>query len=308
MILSVSRRTDIPAFYSKWFFNRIKEGFVLVRNPFNTKQVGKINLNPEIVDCIAFWTKDPGKMLDRLDEIREYNYYFQFTLNPYDRTLEKNVPGKEYLIDTFIKLSLKIGRDRVIWRYDPIVLTDRFTKEYHCKCFEYLAEKLGPYTDKCVISFLDLYRKTERNLRSINVLPIGKNDMFQLAEKFSKIAFRYDLTVETCSEDIDLSRFNISHGRCIDDKLISHIVGQKLSVEKDPNQRKACGCVKSIDIGAYNSCGHNCLYCYANSSGDIVERSLSMHDENSPLLVGRLCGDEKIIDRDVKSYKTGFYF
>lgn len=305
MILSVSRRTDIPAFYSEWFFNRIKAGFVLVKNPFNAEQISRISLSPEIIDCIVFWTKNPRKMLKKLDEIKEYNYYFQFTLNSYDKTLERNVPAKRYLIDTFIKLSTKIGKDKIIWRYDPIILTDKFTREYHYKWFEYLAKRLSPYTKKCVISFLDLYKKTERNLSNINILPIKENDMFELAERFSKIAFKYKLTLETCSEKIDLSQFNIAHGKCIDDKLISHIAGQKLSIDKDPNQRRVCGCVKSIDIGAYNTCDHNCLYCYANFNRNVVEKNLLKHDRKSPLLFGKLDGDEKIVDRKMKSYRKG---
>ena len=303
MILSVSRRTDIPAFYSDWFFNRIKEEFVLVKNPFNSKQVSKVELSPKVIDCIVFWTKNPKKMMRRLDEIKEYNYYFQFTLNSYDKTLETNVPEKKYLINTFIELSKRIGKDRVIWRYDPIILTDKFTKDYHYKWFEYLAKRLCPYTNKCVISFLDLYRKTERNLKEINILPIDKDGMFELAEKFSKIASKYNVTIETCSEEIDLSKFNINHGKCIDDRLISKIVGEKLSIDKDPNQREVCGCVKSIDIGAYNTCKHGCLYCYANFNRDTAEKNLLKHNKKSPMLIGELCGDEKITDRKMKSYR-----
>lgn len=305
MILSASRRTDIPAFYSEWFFNRIKEGFVLVRNPFNTKQISKINLSPEVIDCIVFWTKNPKKMIKRLEEIKEYNYYFQFTLNSYDKTLEKNVPEKKYLINTFIELSKKVSKNRVIWRYDPIILTDKFTKEYHYKWFEYLVKRLSPYTNKCVISFLDLYKKTERNLKEINILPLNKDDMFDFAKEFSKIASKYNLIIETCSEEIELSKFNINHGKCIDDTLISDIIGERLFIDKDPTQREVCGCVKSIDIGAYNTCNHNCLYCYANFNREIVEKNLLKHNKKSPLLFGELDGDEKITDRKMKSYRGG---
>ncbi|AVP65199.1 DUF1848 domain-containing protein [Clostridium sporogenes] len=305
MILSVSRRTDIPAFYSEWFFNRVKEGFALVRNPFNTKQISRINLSPKVIDCIVFWTKNPKKMIKRLDEIKEYNYYFQFTLNSYDKTLEKNLPKKKYLINTFIELSQKIGKDKVIWRYDPIILTDKFTKEYHYKWFEYLAKTLSPYTNKCIISFLDLYKKTEHNLKKINVLPLNKDDMIGLADKFSKIASKYNLIIETCSEEIELSKVNINHGKCIDDTLISHIIGEKLYIDKDPNQRKICGCVKSIDIGAYNTCNHDCLYCYANFNREMVEKNMLKYSPKSPLLFGNLYGDEQIIDRKIKSYRVG---
>ncbi len=305
MILSVSRRTDIPAFYSPWFFNRIKEGFVLVRNPFNTKQVSKIDLSPEVIDCIVFWTKNPKRMMRRLNELEKYNYYFQFTLNSYDKTLEKNVPEKKYLINTFIELSNKIGKNKVIWRYDPIILTDKFTKEYHYKWFEYLAKRLSPYTDKCVISFLDLYKKTERNLKEINILPINQEDMLHIAEEFSKIASKYGLVIETCSEEVELSKFNINHGKCIDDKLISSIVGKKLSIDKDPTQRETCGCVKSIDIGAYNTCNHNCLYCYANFNKDMVKKNSLKHNKKSPLLFGELEEDEKVTNRKMESYREG---
>ncbi|OBR89705.1 hypothetical protein CLRAG_39670 [Clostridium ragsdalei P11] len=303
MILSVSRRTDIPAFYSDWFFNRIKEGFVLVKNPFNSNQVSKVELSTKVIDCIVFWTKNPKKMMKRLEEIKEYNYCFQFTLNSYDKTLETNIPEKKYLINTFIELSKRIGKDRVIWRYDPIILTDKFTKNYHYKWFEYLAKRLCPYTNKCVISFLDLYRKTERNLKEINILPIDKDDMFELAGKFSKIASKYNVTIETCSEEVDLSKFNIKHGKCIDSRLISKIAKEKMSIDKDPNQRKVCGCVKSIDIGAYNTCNHGCLYCYANFNRNAVEKNLLKHNKKFPLLIGELCGDEKIVDRKMKSYR-----
>ncbi|NMM61669.1 DUF1848 domain-containing protein [Clostridium sp. P21] len=305
MILSASRRTDIPAFYSEWFFNRIREGFVLVRNPFNTKQISKISLSPEVVDCIVFWTKNPKRMIKKLEEVKKYNYYFQFTLNSYDKTLEKNVPEKKYLINTFIKLSQKIGKDKVIWRYDPIILTDKFTKEYHYRWFEYLVKRLSPYTNKCVISFLDLYKKTERNLKSINILPLNKDDMFDFARKFSKIASEYNLIIETCSEEVELSKFNINHGRCIDDKLVSDIIDEKLFIDKDSTQREVCGCVKSIDIGAYNTCNHNCLYCYANFSRECVEKNLLKHNKKSPLLFGDLNGDEKITDRKMKTYRRG---
>ena len=164
MILSVSRRTDIPAFYSDWFFNRIREGFVYVRNPMNIHKISKIKLSPDVIDCIVFWSKNPCPMLSRLDELQPYMYYFQFTINPYDMKLEQNVPTKNGIIETFRVLSDKIGPERVIWRYDPIILTDSISMNYHVKYFEELAKRLQGYTYTCVISFLDLYKKTERNI------------------------------------------------------------------------------------------------------------------------------------------------
>lgn len=302
MILSVSRRTDIPAFYSDWFFKRLKEGCLLVRNPMNIYQVSRINLSPEVIDCIVFWTKDPTPMMDRLDLLKDYHYYFQFTLNSYDQTVEKNVPKKKDLIKTFIKLSETIGAHRVIWRYDPILLTDKYNKEYHYKYFDYIANKLKNYTPKCVISFLDLYSKTEKNLKSVQLLPISQDDMEEIASNLAAIAKRHNIKIETCSEIINLFRLGIEHGKCIDDKLISEIIGIPLAIEKDKNQRESCGCVSSIDIGAYNTCKHNCLYCYANFSKPTVDKNCLEHDKNSPLLIGQIGPKDKITDREMKSF------
>lgn len=302
MILSVSRRTDITAFYGKWFYKRIEDGYVLVRNPMNAKQVSRILLNPELIDCIVFWTKNPKEFMKDLDKLKDYNYYFQFTLNPYDSTIEVNVPDKETIINTFTELSRIIGSSRVIWRYDPILLTPRFNKEYHFRSFERLAQILHPYTQRCVISFLDMYYKTERNMKSLGIIPFCEEDMMEIAQNFSETAKKYGLIIETCSEKADFSKFGISHGKCIDNRLISKIIGRKISVDKDPNQRDACGCVKSIDIGMYNTCLHNCLYCYANFSKSTVTKNYLQHDPDSPLLYGSLSGDEIIRDREVKSY------
>lgn len=159
MILSVSRRTDIPAFYSDWFFNRLHEGFVDVRNPMNIHQISRIKITPDVVDCIVFWTKNPYNMLARLYELKKYNYYFQFTINPYGKDIEANVPVKTEIIDTFRRLSLLIGRNRVIWRFDPILITDEINVIYHIKYFEELAKRLENLTTRCVISFVDLYKK-----------------------------------------------------------------------------------------------------------------------------------------------------
>ncbi len=302
MILSASRRTDIPAFYSEWFFNRIREGYLLVRNPMNIHQVSRINLSPKLVDCIVFWTKNPKPMLKRLDELKTYKYYFQFTLNSYDKTIEPNVPLKKDLIETFIKMSNLVGKERVIWRYDPILLTNVFTKEYHYKWFEKLAQNLSPYTNKCVISFVDLYKKTERNLKGIELLPLTNSDMKEMAINLAAISSSYGFSIETCSEALSLENCNIAHGKCIDDRLIFNIVGTPLTLQKDPHQREICGCVKSIDIGAYNTCKHECFYCYANFSKDTVIKNISQHNSKAPLLFGELGENDKVTDRDMKSY------
>jgi len=297
MIISASRRTDTPAFYSEWFLNRIREGYLMVRNPMNIHQVSKISLSPENVDCIVFWTKNPKPMLDKLSELNNYKYYFQFTLTSYDKSIEPNVPEKKYLINTFRELSNLIGKEKVIWRYDPILTTDKFNVDYHIKWFEVLAKKLSGYTQRCVISFIDLYKKTERNLKGINLVPISIETMHEIACNFSLIASRYNISIETCSEDIDFSKYNIKHGKCIDDELISRITGKRLISRKDPNQRSACGCIKAIDIGAYDTCKHNCIYCYANINRDVVMKNTQLHNVKSPLLYGQLNEKDKIYER-----------
>jgi len=303
LILSVSRRTDIPAFYSDWFFNRLKEGYVLVRNPMNYQQVSKIILTPSLIDCIVFWTKDPTNMLVKLDFLTNYKYYFQITINAYDKIIERNVPSIDEVIEAFKGLSLKIGKEKVIWRYDPIIFTNEMDIEYHCKYFDLIASQLEGSTKRCIISFVDLYKKSERNLKNINTVSFDNKKMLEAAKRLSEIAFKHNIKIETCSELIDLSIVGIEPAKCIDDLLISKIIGQSLRINKDKNQRDVCGCVKSIDIGAYNTCKHGCLYCYANYSDIAVENNILKHDPRSPMLIGNIEPDDKITERKMESYR-----
>lgn len=301
MILSVSRRTDIPSFYTEWFFNRLKAGYVLVRNPMNYHQVSKVILTPEMIDCIVFWTKNPSPMLDKLDLLTEYSYYFQITVTPYNEEIETNVPSTPAVVDAFKKLSETIGKERAIWRYDPIILTTELDIEYHCRHFDRLASDLYGYTDRCVISFFDRYKKTERNMKTIPVMPIDYQEMLEIGGRFSSIADKYGLTVETCSELIDLSSAGIKHGSCIDERIVERIIGQELRIGKDKYQRDGCGCAASVDIGAYNTCQHGCLYCYANFSDKAVKSNLLIHEPNSPMLIGNLELGDKVTERKLKS-------
>lgn len=302
MILSVSRRTDIPAFYSEWFFNRIKDGYVCVRNPMNIHQISKIALTPNLIDCIVFWSKNPYPMLSRLDELKDYMYYFQFTINPYDTVLEQQVPGKKHVIETFKRLSDLISPDRVIWRYDPIILTDTISVDYHIKYFEELAKRLHTYTKTCVISFLDLYKKTEKNLRGTYSREPNVDEMMNIAAHISMIASHYGIRIQSCAEKIELESVGVTHGHCIDSVLIEDLLGVKLVVSKDKNQRPECGCVQSIDIGEYNTCCHNCKYCYANFNKEKVVERYVKHNPNSPLLIGEIESDDKVSERKIFSF------
>lgn len=302
MILSVSRRTDIPAFYTDWFFNRLEEGYVLVRNPMNYYQVSKIQLTPNLIDCIVFWTKDPTNMLHRLNELKNYRYYFQITITGYDNTIERNVRAKEEVIEAFKTLSQTLGKNRVIWRYDPIIISPSIDLEFHKKNFTELVTTLSGYTERCIISFVDMYSKTERNMKHVEAKTIMAEDMRAIGKELSAIGSTHGLNIETCSEQVDLSSVGIEHAKCIDDRLISEIIGHKLNIDKDKNQRDICGCVSSIDIGAYNTCQHGCSYCYANFSEVAVKNNITNHNINSPFLIGHSEPDDKITDRKMQSY------
>lgn len=308
MILSVSRRTDIPAFYSEWFFNRLRDGFIDVRNPMNIHQVSRVKITPDVIDCIVFWTKNPKAMLARLDELKGYNYYFQFTLNPYDKRIESSVPKKNEIILAFKELSSKIGNNRVIWRYDPILITDVIDVNYHIQYFEELAKRLTGFTNRCVISFVDLYKKTSANTRHLNLREPNEDEIFAIAKAFSKIANNFGLEIVTCAENIDLQKFGIEHGHCIDQALIEDICGCSIDTRKDKNQRKECGCIESIDIGAYNTCCHGCAYCYANFNDDKVRLQSSRHIKTSSLLTGELQNDDIVKERKVSSLKSDGLF
>ena len=302
MIISASRRTDIPTYYSEWFFNRIREGFVYVRNPMNIHQISKISLLPEVVDGIVFWTKNPIPMIDKLSKLERYVYYFQFTLNSYGKDIEPNVPSKkEVIVPAFQKLSELIGKDRVIWRYDPILINDKYTLDYHIRYFESLAIKLSGYTEKCTISFIDFYKNTKRNTAPLNIQAPTDEQIEILMSEFSRIAKDNGILIDTCSERIDLEKFGITHTHCIDRARFERLGNCTLKVEKDKNQREECGCVASIDIGAYNTCKNGCVYCYANYSQKIVYNNCQSHDPKSPLLFGSVGQNDVIKQREIRS-------
>ncbi len=305
MILSVSRRSDIPSFYSQWFFNRLDEGYLYTRNPMNYNQIRKINLSKDVIDGIVFWTKNPIPMLSNLDKIKDIPYYFQFTLNAYGKDVEPNVPSKsEFIIPAFIKLSNLIGKDRVLWRYDPILFSNKYTFDYHKKYFEELCKKLCDYTNICTVSFIEPYKKTQKNTKSLNLVPISSQEKLSLLTEFSIIAKKYNLTLQTCAQKINYEHLGIHKAKCIDKEVFEKINGFFLDMKKDKNQRLECGCVESIDIGTYNTCNNACLYCYANFNENAVMKNLELYDINSPILCSKILEGEVIKERKVLSFKN----
>jgi hypothetical protein len=294
MIISASRRTDIPAFYGEWFYNRILEKFVLVKNQMNPISITQIDLSLENVDCIVFWTKDPKKFFEYLPKIDAlgYKYYFQFTLTSYDTKMESNVKKKLNIIDTFIKLSDQIGKNKIIWRYDPIIINSQYSINYHTEWFEYLCNKLYNYTEKCVISFIDIkpYNFIKDIMKTKYINELNLNEIDTVAKTIHDISQKYNLKIATCSEYIDLDKYGFIHNKCIDDELIKKLFNINVSKKKDTSQRNECKCIVSRDIGTYNTCKHNCVYCYAKKG----HSNSKYYVPNSPLLCGEFLENDKI--------------
>lgn len=293
MIISASRRTDIPAFYADWFIQRVRAGFLFNRNPFNPRQVSRISLAVDDVDAIVFWTRNPVRLMPYLSELDElgYRYYFQYTLTGYPRALEAKTPHPLKSLETFKRLSDQIGKDKVVWRYDPILLSNLLPFEEHLRLFGKLAGSLNGYCQRVVISFADIYAKTARNLKltpSLVYTDIAQDISLcqTLAQELADIAHANGMAIFSCAESMDLTAFGIAHGKCIDDALLKQLFAIDVGCAKDRGQREACGCVKSVDIGAYNTCLHGCRYCYATTNHMLATENYKKHSVMSPFLLG----------------------
>jgi hypothetical protein len=303
MIISASRRTDIPALYSDWFLARMKEGYALVRNPFNFHLVSRVSLKAGDAEFIVLWTKNPKPMLSGLELLERFEipYYFLYTVTLYGELLERNLPAEEEVLDTFRRLSERIGARRTVWRYDPVIISDEYDAAYHERRFESICRSLENRTARCIVSFIDMYKKCERNLKDFSIHSISNETKIDIMGNFNRIADRHGIAVQLCAEEAVLSSSGVQNGKCIDDELISEIIGKRIAVRKDPSQRKDCRCVKSIDIGSYDTCTNGCLYCYANSDLDIAVKNKKAHDPTSPLIYGTVEESDRIVDREMNS-------
>lgn len=295
MILNVSGRTDIVVFYTQWFMNRYKAGFVDVRNPFNPKMVSRIKF--EDVDAILFCTKNPIPILDYLKEI-DKPILFHITLTPYKQDIEPNVPNKSDIIEAIKKISNIVGIDNLYVRYDPIFLSDRYNLEYHKKAFDKMCLLLEGYVRQIIVSFIDDYKNVRRNERILRFKEFTETDYKEIGLSFSNSAKKYGMTVQTCFEDINLSEYGFKIGECISHELAYKLTGK---VYKNWTARKEqkCNCVQMVDIGVYNSCKHFCKYCYANYDERQVNNNYLNHNPNSSLLIGEL-EDNDIIKERIK--------
>ncbi len=300
MIINTGQRTDIPAFYSEWFCNRLREGFVLVRNPYNLKSVTRYRLTPDVVDIIGFCTKNPAPMLPHIDLLEPFGQYWYVTITPYGKDIEPHVPGKLQTLDNFKRLSDAVGRHRVGWRYDPIFISESWTAERHIKAFDYMAKELSGYTETAVISFIDMYEKTKRNFPEVRSVP--QEDRLMLGKAMIEIGRQYGITIRPCAEGNELSQFGADCSGCMTIAMYEHALGQRLKVPRLQPARKECACYLGGDIGAYNTCGHLCRYCYANYDTQTVNANMRLHDPASPLLIGHLYPDDIVHEAAQKSW------
>lgn len=302
MILNTGSRTDIPAFYSDWFYNRMKEGYVLVRNPYHPTHITKYLLQPEVIDALVFCTKNPLPMLDRLSLLSAFDMFWFVTITPYGKEIEPLVPPKEQVISSFKQLSSLVGKGRMSWRYDPIFISEQYSVSYHIEQFHQMAEALSGYTEQCVVSFIDLYEKTKRNFHGIR--SVTGSEQETLIAAFSEIAKRNRLQIHLCCENSKLVRENVDADGCLTKAVLEKALDCKLDVPQKKPAREECSCLLGADIGAYNTCPHGCLYCYANYDRETVKRNRKLHHVTSPLLIGEVNPHDVIKQAEQKSWKN----
>lgn len=290
MILNVSGRTDIVAFYSKWFMNRYREGFLDVRNPFQPKFVSRIYF--EDVDAILFCTKNPIPILKDISEIQK-PILFHITLTPYQKDIEPNVPPKGQIIEAIKKISSMIGKKYVYVRYDPIFLSEKYDINYHIKSFEHLCTLLDGFVEHIIISFLDDYKNVQKNKPILKNKPFLESDYEAIGKNFSAIAHVHNMTIQTCCEKKNLVEYGFDKKECLSHTLAFQLTG-KTNFKTWKARGNNCKCVEMVDVGVYNTCSHFCKYCYANYDEKQVEENRKNHIDTSSLLIGKLKDDDVI--------------
>ncbi len=303
MIIQTGLRTDIPAFYTPWFLRRLQEGYVLVRSPYRHDLVTRYRLNPDVVDLIGFCTKNPAPMLPHMDALAPYGQYWFVTITPYGRDIEPNVPPKEQVMADFHRLSSVVGPECIAWRYDPILLTDTYTAERHLADFTRMCRTMEGATHTCVISFIDLYQKVKRNFTEIREVP--EDIRLHLGREMAVIARNHGIQLKTCHEGDALAPYGVDCSGCMTLATYEAALGMRLNAPKQPASSRGCACHLTCDIGAYNTCGHLCRYCYANDNPELVRRQMAQHDPNSPLLVGHVLSGDTIHEAKQSPWRDG---
>ncbi len=301
MIINTGGRTDTVQYYTEWLLNRFREGFVFSRNPLFPNKVTRYELTPELVDCVVFCSKNYKPILPHLHEITDrFNTYFHYTITAYGKDVEPGVPSIEESMQTLIELSEQVGRQRVAWRYDPILLTEKYTVEVHLQTFERMAAILAPYIDRCIFSFVEMYKKLETNMPEIIIL--SEQDMEMLAEGIGAIAEKYGIEIQTCGTNGDYTRYDIQKSGC----MTLDILGRANNIEfknlKHKGSRQGCHCIESRDIGAYDTCMNGCKYCYANKNPKKAFENYKYHNPASPLPLGNLKETDTVQQGAQKSF------
>ena len=287
MIVSASRRTDIPAFYGEWFINRLRAGYCVARNPMNPAQETRVSLRPGDVDAVVFWSKDFRPMLGYLDEIRAaFPVCVQHTLTPYAAPLEPRLTDKRGIVAGMRELGARLGPDVVVWRYDPIVFAEDKDVRWHLRAFERACGLLEGATRTCVFSFLQMYPRIRRRMSGLSTPPDAAAQL-ELAAGMAGIAREHGIRLTTCCQELALETLGIARGACISPELIRAATGREPIQKRDAGQRGLCRCLKSVDIGAYHCCPHMCAYCYANCGGEVVLRNAARHDPQGEALLPR---------------------
>jgi len=287
MIINTGARTDTVQYFTKWLLKRFEEGFVYVRNPLFPNKVARYELLPDKVDVVLFCSKNYVPILSCIDKITDrFNTYFYYTITAYDKDIEPNVPSIEESIETLIKLSKIVGKQRIAWRYDPVLLTEKYTVENHINTFSYMAQKLNPYIDRCIFSFVEMYKKLENNMPEIILL--NESDKQNLVKNFGEIAGKYNMKIQTCGTKEDYSKFGIEKSGCAALKILGKANGIEFKNLKHKGMRQGCNCFESRDIGAYDTCLNGCKYCYANKNPKKAFENYKFHNPNSPILLGKI--------------------
>ena len=301
MILNTGARTDTVQYFSKWLLKRFEEGYVLTRNPLFPNKVTRYELTPDKIDVVLFCSKNYAPILPRLREITDkFRTYFYYTITAYGKDIEPGVPTIDESIDTLIKLYKIVGKEKIAWRYDPVLLTKEYTIERHIKTFEYIAKRLAPYIDRCIFSFVEMYKKLHYNMPKI--LPLTSQDKEILAENLGKVAKKYNITIQTCGTNGDYLRFGIKASGCATLEILGNANHCEFKNLKHTGLRQGCHCIASRDIGAYDTCLNGCKYCYANKNPKKAFENFKFHNPNSPLLLGELKDDDEIIQGNQTSY------
>ena len=301
MIINVGGRTDIVNYYTPWLLNRLEEGYVYSRNPFARENVYKLSLKSEDVDCLLFCSKNYKPILKHIGDIDEkYNILCNYTITAYGKDIEPKVPPINQSIKTLKRLSDIVSVNKILWRYDPILLTEKYTVEKHLETFEYLAEKISPLVYRCIFSFVDMYKKVEENMPEI--IPFTDEDKVKLLKGIGEISKKYNLYTQTCATNENYEKYGIHAAGCTTREILEQAHNVVYKNVKGTGIRENCHCIPSRDIGTYNSCLSECKYCYANRKPDIPKKVIKMHDEKSPLLLGQLKENDRLIGTKIISY------